>query len=127
MANKTTCRHCFENGHAPQSHCQERKAYDAQVTWNRRMRVLLSHEPDLSVPEPPDYSDHWATGPIGAALRYQNGAGTWTRAVYSLLAQDGVTYRRLRTALDKAARSEKALSLEPDAAPVRQKLTRRAA
>jgi hypothetical protein len=108
MATKTACRHCFENGHGEQRYCRERKAYDSQVSWNRKMRALLSHEPDLSVPEPPDYSDHWATGPIGAGQRINQlpGAAAWVRQTYSLLAQDGAPYRRLRAAVDKAAQHD---------------------
>ncbi len=104
MANKTQCRHCFENGKGEQRYCSERKAYDAQVAFNKRMRALLSREPDLSVPEPPDYVDHWASGPIGVAGHYAgSGWVSWTRTVYAILAQDGATYRRLRAAMDKAA------------------------
>jgi len=100
---KTPCRHCFENGKGEQFHCSERKSYDAQVSWNRRMRALLANEPDLlTVPEPPDYSDHWATGPLGVGGHY-SGSGwvAWTRNIYALLKQDGATYRRFRVALSR--------------------------
>ncbi len=105
MAKRKDCRACFENGRIETWHGAECRAYDAQVAWNRRMRSLLSHEPDLlAVPDPPDYSDHWATGPVGVAGHYAGtGWVSWTRAVYALLAHDGATYRRLRASIDKVA------------------------
>jgi hypothetical protein len=116
--NKTLCRHCFENGRGEQRYCSERRAYDAQIAFNRRMRGLLAAEPNLlTVPDPPDYSDHFATGPLGVAGHYAGtGWPTWTRSVYSLLAQDGATYRRLRVALDRATVS----SIEPATTPARR-------
>jgi hypothetical protein len=122
--NKTLCRHCFENGRGEQRYCSERRAYDAQITFNRRMRAPLSHEPDLSVPDAPDYADHWATGPIGAGQRINQlpGAAAWVRQTYALLAQDGATYRRLRSALDRAT----VATIEPAAATARRQ-TRKAA
>jgi hypothetical protein len=88
------------------------------------MRALLSHEPDLSVPDAPDYADHWATGPIGAGQRINQlpGAAAWVRQTYALLAQDGAPYRRLRSALDRAM----VATIEPAAATARRQ-TRKAA
>jgi hypothetical protein len=105
MRKPQECPACFENGRPISEHrASPCAAYNAQRVWNRKMRALLSHEPDLqTVPEPPDYSDHWATGPLGVAGHYAGtGWVSWTRGVYALLAQNGATYRRLRAALDRA-------------------------
>ncbi len=57
MARREFCRHCFENGRVETWHGPECRAYDAQLSFTRRVRRLLAapwHE--RPVPQAPDYS-----------------------------------------------------------------------
>jgi len=94
MARRKDCRACFENGRAQSYHGAECRAYDAQVTWNRRIARLLADETpwqERPVTQAPDWSDP------------APGMTPWAREMREILEQNGRTYRLFKAAVEKAA------------------------
>jgi hypothetical protein len=72
MARRAFCRGCFENGHTTETwrHDSECRAYDAQLTFTRRVRRLLADSTPWyarAVHQAPDYSTPEAVTRAAAA------------------------------------------------------------
>lgn len=95
---KRSCEACFENGnpaadytHPTWSHSNSRcGAYSRQRTWTKKVRALLANSTPWDERPVPQASEEWKPGAL-------NG----TAEIYTLLAQDGATYKRYRKAVDQ--------------------------
>lgn len=92
MAPVKTCQCCFENGeehhkYYTSAYC---RAYSRQVTWNRKVRRLLTADGVIPVSPAPDYSlktlEAWAVSQsmTGKPLV----PNTWWCATHALLAKE---------------------------------------
>jgi hypothetical protein len=96
MAERT-CNACFENGnptaaysHPNWSHGSQCRDYSRQRTWTKKVRALLANTTPWEQRPVPQASEEWKPGAL-------NG----TAEIYTLLAQDGATYKRYRKAVDQ--------------------------